>query len=89
MSISLSERKQQSMIANDKIRFKMAKERANRISELDGSKNVVQKAFKDQISMAAYAPDIIKIKSKTARKARPKDEDDDMKVWILTLQKQK
>ena len=75
MSISINEKKQQSLEHNEKIRYKMAKDRLNRVAELDGAKNVVQKAFKDQISMAAYAPDIIKTKPKKVRKKVDKEED--------------
>lgn len=48
------------MAHNDKLRNKMAKEAAKQKSEIGDSRNKYFQVRNDQMSVAAYAPDLVK-----------------------------
>ena len=60
MSITLEEKKLQLLAHNDKLRNKMAKEAAKQKSEIGDSRNKYFQVRNDQMSVAAYAPDLVK-----------------------------
>ena len=68
MSISLEEKKQALQAHNDKIRHKMAKESARQRSEVGNAGNKYFKVRNDQMSVAAYAPDLVKWTPKDIKK---------------------
>jgi RecA-family ATPase len=68
MSISLNEKRQQLQQHNDKLRNKMAKERFKSMQEQGGAKTTFNKVLREQVSVAAYAPDIVKWTAKDMKK---------------------
>ena len=81
MSISLTEKKQQLQASNDKLRNKMAKERFNKLVEQGGAKTAFHKVLRDNVSMAAYAPDIVKWTQKDLKKIMNIDKDPNEDRW--------
>ena len=73
MAIALQEKKQQLTQNNDKIRVKMAKETHLKRNELGDAKTPYHKVRNDQVSVAAFAPDLVKWTAKDLRKILDKD----------------
>jgi len=60
MTLAVNEKKQLLQAQNDKLRSKMAKDSFKSRAEQGASKTPYHKVLRDQVSVAAYAPDIVK-----------------------------
>ena len=76
MAIALQEKKQQLQANNDKIRVKMAKETSQKRAELGHAKTPYFKVRNEQVSVAAFAPDMVKWTPKDIKKILDKDKKD-------------
>jgi hypothetical protein len=76
MAIALQEKKQSSIANNDKVRTKMAKETSLKRSELGDAKTPYFKVRNEQVSVAAFAPDMVKWSPKDIKKILDKDKKD-------------
>jgi len=75
MTLAVNEKKQLLQAQNDKLRSKMAKDSFKSRAEQGASKTPYHKVLRDQVSVAAYAPDIVKWTEKDMRKIMQIDRD--------------
>ena len=75
MSITANEKRQQFQQHNDKLRHKMTRDRFKSQQDQAGAKSTYHKVLRDQISVAAYAPDIVKWTQKDMKKIMSIDKD--------------
>lgn len=73
MAIALQEKKQMLNANNDKLRVKMAKETSMKRAELGHAKTPYFKVRNEQVSVAAFAPDMVKWTPKDIKKILDKD----------------
>jgi len=80
MAIALQEKKHFEVANNDKIRVKMAKDTAIKREELGAAKTPYFKVRHDHVSVAAFAPDLVKWTPKDIKKIMDKDKKEEWTV---------
>ena len=68
MTLAINEKKKAMMDANDRVRSKMAKDSFRHKADQAGAKTPYHRVLREQVSVAAYAPDIVKWTQKDMKK---------------------